>query len=227
MEDNLWTEKISVLFEKDKLLDFIPYPSMTKNEKLNAIIRFTILLSLLLIIIKNDSKYLSFIFVGLLGTYVYAHVLDKNETFVETEKSKESNDPIDFDFDLVLDNCKAPTKDNPFMNRTLDEPLNKLEKPCDYTEDVINKSTELFNENAEAQLENIYNPTINQRQFYTVPNNQATFDQKSFRDWLYKTPYACEDVEERGLQNISKGCDGLEGFSNWNSKETLSFQSLS
>lgn len=227
MEDSLWTENFQILFDKEKILEFVPYPHLSKNEKLNAIVRFTILLSLLLIIVKNDLKYLSFIFVGLMGTYVYSHVLDTNETFRETKESEEKRDPIDFDFDLVLENCKGPTKNNPFMNRTLDEPLDDLKKPCDRTEDVINKSDTLFNDGFEAQIENIYNPDINQRQFYTVPNNQATFDQKSFRDWLYKSPYACENVDERGLQNIMRGCDGLEGFSNWNSKETMSFSPVS
>ena len=98
------------------------------------------------------------------------------------------------------------------MNRLLTDNLSELKEPCNYTETVDKEVNEFFNLGIEADPENMYNEFINQRQFSTMPNNMASSDQKTLRDWLYKTPLACED---NSITQKDRTCGILEGFSDW------------
>ena len=83
--DPIWLNDISILIDKDKLKEFIPNKDMTINQKLNSIVRFSIYLSLLLLIFRKNYLY-SYIFIfALLITYLPsrpAAVLLSNMKFV-------------------------------------------------------------------------------------------------------------------------------------------------
>ena len=56
--DPVWLNDINVLIDKDKLKEFIPNKDMTINQKLNSIVRFSIYLSLLLLIFRKNYEFL-------------------------------------------------------------------------------------------------------------------------------------------------------------------------
>ena len=58
MGDEFWTENYNVLFEKDKIFLFIPTDNMTLIEKLNAIFRLSIILSIALYLFTSNYNYL-------------------------------------------------------------------------------------------------------------------------------------------------------------------------
>ena len=55
--DSFWAENINILFQTDRLSEFIPLDNMSYNEKLNSIVRFSIYLSLLLFILKGNFLF--------------------------------------------------------------------------------------------------------------------------------------------------------------------------
>ena len=70
--DLLWIDNWEILFQKSKLTEFIPNDTMTMNEKLNAVTRFSIYLSIILYIYNKDSKSLLIaIFVMGLVFFIY------------------------------------------------------------------------------------------------------------------------------------------------------------
>ena len=212
MEDTFWANNLQILFSSKKLNKFIPKKGMTENQIYNAIVRFSIYLSIVLVILNNNLNYLGVAIIGLIGTYVYKYYLNVEENFVETDESKSSDKLKDLDFKFVNHNCKTPTDDNPFMNRMLTDDLGTLKPACETNPVVKEQIDTIFNNNMEAQMENIYNPDFNQRAFYTMPNTEAANDQKSFRDWLYKSSEQCKLEQDLEITDSVRGCNGISGF---------------
>ena len=56
MSTPFWFNDISILFNKNYLLEIIPLKSYDFNRKLNAILRFTIYYGILLYILKSNFR---------------------------------------------------------------------------------------------------------------------------------------------------------------------------
>ena len=219
MEDIFWADNLQILFAKEKLMDFIPKKGMSENQMYNAVVRFSIYLSAILIMYYNNLNYFSVAIMGLLGTYIYKHYLNVEEHFEETTDSKQSNNLDDLDMKISDSNCRKPTKDNPFMNRLPTDDLSNIKPACELTSNIKKEVDTLFNEDLEAQEEHIYNPDFNQRAFYTTPVTEATNDQETFRNWLYKSEEQCKFEKDMELSNSVRGCKGIVGYNSVCSQE--------
>ena len=60
MGDKFWYNDYTILFEKDRLIEFIPNNTMTLTEKLNSLVRFSIYLAIILFI-YNRKYYVFYI----------------------------------------------------------------------------------------------------------------------------------------------------------------------
>ena len=58
ISDQFWFKKMSILFEKNRLIEFFPTYNMTLVEKLNAIARLSIYMGLILYFITKKYLYL-------------------------------------------------------------------------------------------------------------------------------------------------------------------------
>ena len=58
LNDKFWINDYKILFEKERLADFFPTITMTMVEKLNAIMRLSIYLSIALYIVSGNYHYL-------------------------------------------------------------------------------------------------------------------------------------------------------------------------
>ena len=87
--NKIWIDDFNVLFEKDKLLTFLPIEGLSKEEKINSIVRFSLYLSVLLVLAKNNYKYI-YIFLITLGVtyFLYKHTNLIKEPFLEDNNSK-------------------------------------------------------------------------------------------------------------------------------------------
>jgi hypothetical protein len=45
-----------------------------------------------------------------------------------------------------------------------------------------------------------------------MPNTAAANDQKSFRDWLYKSSEQCKLEQDLEITDSIRGCNGVSGF---------------
>jgi hypothetical protein len=165
MSERFWYSDPSILFAKDTWYKFVPTATMNVATSLNAVVRFSVYLSVLLFLSCMDPTYL------LMIPVVMAISIFLNNWFPQAKKMKES-----FVSSYVGPEETMPTPDNPFMNAPLTDILDNPNRPpaADVTRvDVRNQVNDAF-----AQTSNIYMDTSDvfdvvqsQRNFHTVPED--------------------------------------------------------
>ena len=70
--DEFWFNDCSIIFDKERLIEFVPTNDMSNNEKLNALLRFSIIVTFVLFL-KNKNYNLLIIPVisALITLYIY------------------------------------------------------------------------------------------------------------------------------------------------------------
>ncbi len=200
MSDPFWYDNIDILYKGDKLIEFFPVKEQSIEERLNAIMRLSIYISLLLYINKEyESKYLFIIIAtGLLTIYIY-----NNKPKVESL----DGDITKTDIDKPI--CTKPTLDNPFMNVTMKDYLNTdkdgniIDRPeaCDINDPEIKKmADEAFNNNLYRDVSDVWGKNNSQRQFFTMPWTTVPNKQDEFAKWLYLNPATCKEDQDYCLR---------------------------
>ena len=191
MED-IWYKDIIHFITKDTYLKFFPSSYMTTKEQLNAILRFSIYTSVILVLITNNYRYLYIIVITCLITFSMHKVYLLDKTKNDNKLAKEN---------LVVSKatnkkCTIPTKSNPFMNFTLNEYIENPEKAeaCDIDNTQVKKSIRNnFNIGLNRGIDDIFSKNASDRQFYSMPNTQIMNDQKGLAEWLYGTEPTCKE----------------------------------
>ena len=222
-QNNIWFEDANNLFNKNNFFDIIPLVDMTFEEKINSITRFSIYLSIILIIFTGNLNYLYIPISTILLFYlVYIFKPKAKELFntnhndsneVSNEGNNESNNESNSENDITaviepivedLSNCRKPTKDNPLMNLQIkDFSKPSHERACNVNNEEIKETIDnSFDDKLYLNTEVIYNTRFNQRNFYTMPNTRSYADQGSFANWLYNTPVSCAQGKENELKQV-------------------------
>jgi len=225
-----WSNDATVLFNKDYIFELWPTTSMCYEQKLNAITRLIILITILGYILTMSSRI---IFVGIL-TLVVIFVLFNmrkkkltkemmNEGFlVQGSKNDSPNTTDSIPLDTILkDEYKEGNKKNPFSNvlltEIMDNPDRKAAPPSfnvDVDEDItknIKRSVQFMNPDIKNTNKQLYgdlwqNFELDQsnRIFYSTANTKVTNDQSAFGKYLYGTmPSAKESNAEGNMQRIA------------------------
>ena len=192
-----WFHQPSILYEKQYLSEIFPFKRFDIIRKLNSIMRLFIIYSVIMYMIKRDSRYL--LLPGVIGILTY-FIWKRQSDTTNHEITKQSiNDQLG---DLVQLNdleteCSVPTKENPFMNPSFNDYGNGKEKPrsCPSYNNIgmQRRMDELFNEDVYRDINDIFDTNNGKRQFYTVPGSQVPNDQGSYAQWLYGTPGTCKE----------------------------------
>jgi hypothetical protein len=218
--EDIWFNDIIVLFEPSNLLNIVPTKNMTLGGKINAFTRFTLYLSLVLTIVKQNYLYIYVFIIPVIVTYVvYIFTSQSKEYFKENENSDETKEVTnvmnDIDLnkvmeDALLEECQQPTRDNPLMNVLPTDNFHQRKPACDInnksisdkiTKDIFDSYSEkLYNDTT-----SIYNSKAYERPFYTMPNNTVPNDQGNFAKWLYATPVSCASGND-GLLKQTRAC---------------------
>ena len=199
---NFWLNDLTILFNRNNLLEIIPYNHMNLNGKLNSVLRLFIYFSIIMSILKKDYRYLIIIIiVGILTI-----IINKNYKILNIENNDDPLDIINIDSNNNNDSegCKLPTKVNPFMNPTFkDYEDGNLMKACNsYDNSVIrNMENEYLTSGLYKDQFDIFNKQHSQREFYTMPVNSIINDSIKFAEWCYKTPPTCK--EGNGIQCVA------------------------
>lgn len=186
MSDPFWFDDISILYDRDRLIEFFPLKSQTFNEKLNAIARSAIYISILIYIINKDASY-----------FVYAGIIILFTVFLQKSQYKsellENTDGVEVE-------CTKPTLNNPFMNFTMGDRLNIVDKkvqdkPPACNPDTVKKEIEKnFENNLYKDINDVFGKINSQRQFFTMPWTSSIPDPDGdFKNWLYKSPKTCKE----------------------------------
>lgn len=209
-----WSNDTTVLFNKDYIFELWPTISMCYEQKLNAITRLIILITILGYILTMSSRI---IFVGIL-TLVVIFVLFNmrkkkltkemmNEGFLvqgsKNDSSNTTNSADTISLDAILkDEYKEGNKKNPFSNvlltEIMDTPDRKAAPPSfnvDVDEDItknIKRSVQFMNPDIKNTNKQLYgdlwqNFELDQsnRVFYSTANTKVSNDQSAFAQFLY------------------------------------------
>lgn len=182
--DVIWYKNPTILFKKNNWKLFFPNNLMTNNEILNALMRFSVYLFILLSLINDEINTIMIpIFMGIFT--IFLHIYYRKRVFYfddNRENYKQFGDTL-------------PTKHNPFMNTLLtDLSTGKPREPAADPEDPeIKKMIEYnFNENLYKDADDLYNKNNSQNRFITMPNTNeygvSAGDTVKFANWLYNMP---------------------------------------
>lgn len=184
MSQQVWFKDPSVLFSPDTWSQFVPMPSMSTAESLNAVVRFSVYFSAILFVATGVSTYLIAI-PGVMVASIILFILFPNGKDLEAFISKASM-PLG-----KTRNYTMPTPENPFMNPLLTEiqdnpnradaaPITRSDvklgiyKSFQKTSDMYMDTSDLFDQ-AKALT------SFHTLQSATIPN-----DQDGFLKWLAK-----------------------------------------
>ena len=169
MTESFWYTEPSVLFRQDTWYTFVPQPTMTVRESLNAVVRFSVYLSVLLFVTSRDPWYLLIIPLVMIVT-VFLH-----RTFPQAKKMMSENfvsGPVATGYSG--EERSRPTPDNPFMNPGLTDILENPDRPP--ADEITSLRVRDEVNEAFAQTSNIYMDTTDmfnliqsQRNFHAVP----------------------------------------------------------
>jgi hypothetical protein len=200
--DPIFINKPEILIHKDHLFDFIPNKG-SREERLNATVRFAGYMSILLTLVKGDYRYL-YIVVAVAGIifFFYQNNIEnfsnkekpEEENSEEKQKDKQEKGPHDsykLEEQEESENCQEPSPDNPFMNILLTDDYSKRKKACNYTRETTDKVDKIYHDKLFMDTDLVYNPDASSRQFYSTPSTQIPNDQGSFAKWCYQTPVSC------------------------------------
>ena len=229
MNTPFWLNDPTILFKKDNLSEIWPTSKMSPVEKINAITRLVLLLTLLGYLFTLSIRIVIVGLVTLASIVILylaqGHVSSKKQNLKESFSNKlpevfpAFTDPKTYD--LVKKNLETPTPENPLMNVLLPEikynPDRKGAAPTfnPTVEKEINSSVkELierpFNDKniSEKLFSNLgdeigFNRSM--RQWYATPNTRIPNDQKGFADFLYGDMISGKEGNEFALQRTHSG----------------------
>ena len=204
----LWFNNIQIIFQKDKLLEIWPLEKMNREEKINAISRFIIYLTILGLFFTKDIKILLTSTICLFVIYILYFYLNKNTNKLINQKIKETFSNKDL-YNKYKERFTNPSKSNPLMNVILPEiqdnphrnaaapAYNKAVEPK-INENVKNIVKSNFNdENIDKKLFNDLGDNLqfenSMRQFYSTSSSTIPNDQEAFLKFCYDDLLSCRD----------------------------------
>jgi len=192
--DDFWLDDYKILFYSNRLTEFFPTINMTLIEKLNAIFRLSIYLSILLYLLTNNYLYFYImIIIGIFTVFIYYNQKDNIELYFNSINNSNDNQIIHRVIDEKTD--IEPTTENPFMNINLI--TDNKEKPSatkSWNNNEIKKDIEdKFNYNLYRDVGDLYGKSNSQREYYTMPSTTIPNEQTSFAKWCYSVGPTCKE----------------------------------
>jgi len=195
LNDIFWINNYKILFYKENITDFFPTYEMTLIEKLNAIFRMSIYLSIILYLFTNNYLYLYiFIIIGAFTVFIYYNQKDNLELYFNSIPDSDNNIIQKKHIENSLSDIK-PTTSNPFMNINLI--TDDKEKPApdsSWNNEKLQKEIEnKFGYNLYRDVGDLYGKSNSQRQYFTMPSTTIPNNQTAFAKWCYSTGPTCKE----------------------------------
>lgn len=171
----------------------LPEPGAGIVSQLNAVMRFSVFLALLLALYQRSFRVPAVVLgTGALLTWAltWAHEVrgGRREAMMLCKGGRRAAAAAA----AASSSCVAPSLDNPFMNAL---PTDASDRPsaCDITDDDVSRQAEhLFSHNLYRDSDDIYGRRAGSlRQYYTMPNTETPNMQTEFATWLYGRRKVC------------------------------------
>jgi len=212
MSEPIWINNFQILFTN--LADFFPTRSQTREQKINAIVRFSLYASILLSVYHSNIKFMSiFVFVLFLTFIIYKNYPQQavSSAVVETLDAGSAGQvssagPITSNSLIgatsTSADCTKPTVDNPFMNFTMKDFMtfdangNVVDRPPACEQDIKESVDAAFNNNLYRDISDVFGKVTSQRNYFTMPWTSIVNDQDKFANWLYNNPATCKENQD-------------------------------
>jgi len=214
MTIQFWTNDPTILLNKEYIFDLWPSTNMCYEQKLNAITRLIIIVTILGYILTMSLRILVVGIITLVLIYIIFKVKKQkltkehlSEGFNIKGTSLNGNQPNSYVNPETLESVlrtefKEGNKKNPFSNvlltQIMDEPDRKSAPPSfnvDVDEDItknIKKSVQMLNPDIKNTNKQLFGDLYERfeldqsnRVFYSTPNTRVENDQSSFGKFLY------------------------------------------
>jgi len=171
----VWYNNPGILFEN--LGEFFPTNDLDRIGKINAIARLAIYYMISITLFGLNSQWYSVSIVLLIISYFLGYY----ENFEEVKKTELK--------------CTNPSKNNPFMNFTIGDYMNDVDRPaaCSYDK-VKNKMREEFRKDIITDPADLWGTNISDRQFFTMPWTTVVNNQSGLGKWLYGHSGECKNL---------------------------------
>jgi hypothetical protein len=222
MASIFWINEPTILFNKDYILQVWPSSNMSYEEKLNAISRLVIIMTILGFILTMNNAILLVGIATLVAIFVMYKMRKQKVTKDMLDGSKEGFSGIDVknQQETILNPDTLKTylksefmpinKKNPLGNvlltEIMDNPTRKPAPPSFNTEvyEDINVTTKKMVQNLNPGIKNTNKQLYgdlgeqfefdqSQWSFYSTPNTKIPNDQGAFADYLYGDMPSCRD----------------------------------
>ena len=200
-----WFNDISILFNKNYLLEILPLSAYDFNRKLNAVLRFTIYYGILLYLLNGDKHVLCLPFITIIITvFLYKTnsdtMSDKAMLDLKNVRTNDRDAEVERMVNDINNNSyRLPDENNPMMNINMYDLYDDKKAIPTYDNPGVNKVVEdKWDDGLYQDSNDLFNRRNSQRQWYTMPNTEAMNKQTEFAKWCYMTPPTCK--EGNGLQ---------------------------
>lgn len=212
----IWLKNPLILFNKEQIKYLWPRENMSRNEKINAVSRLVIILSILGYLIMKNVNFLftGLITLGIIAILYYAKLYKDKEDFSKKTVEPFTNTRV---YQNVKDNFTNPTEKNPLMNVLIpeikDNPKRKMAAPAynPAVEKNINEKTEEFivsNFDDDPKIKKKLFSNLGdsfefeqfaQHNFYATPNTQIPNNQKEFAEFCYGDMISAKEGNDYAL----------------------------
>jgi len=222
-EIEFWSDNPNVLLNPAQVTELFPAADMSYNQKLNAITRMIIILTIALFSVLRSVRSIlfGFISVGVVYLVHYFYVQDKmkskaDEAFTGLDGQDETNDPAlaviggDLNMTSAANVFDSPSPENPFSNVLLtDINGHPDKKPAGPAYNVTINQRILDSAKQAVVNANPEQPDItdklfkdlgeqltfeqSMRQFYSNPSTLTPDDQQAFAEFCYGSMISCAE----------------------------------
>ena len=209
-----WTENPNIIFNNDQMFEFFPTDDMSFSQKLNAVSRTIIIMTLISYLYTQSVRILIIGGISLFFVYaLYLHNTSKKDAVNIKKKQQEGfDDPASTVYSTteMMNVFKAPEAGNPFGNVLVSDYLyNPKRKPAppaynaNVAKDIVEKAKECVRRNNPDQPditeklfqdlgdEYVFEQSL--RQFTSTPSTTIPNDQEAFMDFCYGGMTSCKE----------------------------------
>lgn len=217
-----WSENPNILFQNEYMFEFFPVDSMTFSQKLNALSRSIIILSLIGYFFTQNSTFILVLGITLFAIHLYFLNIN-NETKKNENKHLNTegfdspglaiiNDPS-YNKNMILKRDEVfdkTTSQNPFSNvllTDLEYNVHKKPAPPAYSNDINNQilasakqTVKELNPDQPDIADKLFKDLGEQmefeqsmRNFYSNPNTTVCNDQAAFAEFCYGGMISCKE----------------------------------
>jgi Ca2+/Na+ antiporter len=210
-----WSENPNILFDPNYMFEFFPVETMDYNQKLNAISRAVIVITIITFLFTRSIRLLTISAITLAAIYVLYYYqkreLKKSKKIVEEQFENQADEVYSkYNYEKNPDVFDKPTTNNPFSNVLIPDynyNTNKKPAPPCYNDNINNEilkeakkiveelnpgqpdiSDKLFKDLGEQYVFEQSLRSFNSNPATTIPN-----DQKGFAEFCYGSMVSSRD----------------------------------